>query len=47
MISGIRKIEKALGKEQVGFITEEEKIAKKLRGHIKVENSFDNIVERA
>ena len=38
MISGIRKIEKALGKEQVGFITEEEKkIAKKLRGHIKVE----------
>ncbi len=38
MITGIRKIEKALGKEQVGFITEEEKkIAKKLRGHIKVE----------
>lgn len=38
MINGIRKIEKALGKEQVGFITEEEKkIAKKLRGHIKVE----------
>ncbi len=38
MISGIRKIEKALGKEKVGFITEEEKeIAKKLRGHIKVE----------
>ena len=38
MISGIKKIEKALGKEKVGFITEEEKeIAKKLRGHIKVE----------
>ena len=38
MISGVRKIEKALGKEKVGFITDEEKeIAKKLRGHIKVE----------
>ena len=29
MISGIRKIEKALGKERVGFITEEEKNCKK------------------
>jgi N-acetylneuraminate synthase len=39
MISGIRKIEKALGKEMIGFITNEEKeIAKKLRGHIKIEN---------
>ena len=39
MISGIRKIERALGKEMIGFITEEEKeIAKKLRGHIKIEN---------
>ncbi len=36
MISGVRKIEKALGKEKVGFITDEEKkIANKLRGHIK------------
>ena len=36
MISGVRKIEKALGKEKVGFITDEEKkIATKLRGHIK------------
>ena len=42
LISGIRKIEIALGKEKIGFITEDEKeVAKKLRGHIKIETKSE------
>ncbi len=36
LVGGIRKIEKAMGEEKLGYIFEEEKsIAKKLRAHIK------------
>ncbi len=36
LISGVRKIERALGQEMLGFVTDEEKeIANKLRAHIK------------
>ena len=36
LVGGVRKIEKAMGEEKLGYIFEEEKsIAKKLRAHIK------------